>query len=91
MVYTEQFREYLRLSPDDLEDLDGYLQAAHSKARSAGVKDFQDNAMYDQFILQCAGLLYEARSMNTEAIDPAKLQTLMNIYLLPLRYSRAGQ
>ena len=90
MVTTEQFRRYLRFPTDDTEDLEGYLRAARSKASSAGVREFQDNALYDQFILQFAGLLYEARSMDTEAADPAKVQILMNSFLLPLRYSEDG-
>ncbi len=87
MVTADRFRKYLRLPPDDTEDLEGYLLAAKAKARSAGIPDFQDNAMYDQFLLQFAGLLYEARSMDTEAADPAKVQMLLNSYVLPLRYS----
>ena len=87
MVTVDRFRKYLRLPPDDTEDLEGYLLAAKAKARSAGIPDFQDNAMYDQFLLQFAGLLYEARSMDTEAADPAQVQMLLNSYVLPLRYS----
>ena len=51
MVTADRFRKYLRLPPDDTEDLEGYLLAAKAKARSAGIPDFQDNAMYDQFLL----------------------------------------
>ena len=87
MVTVDKFRKYLRLPPDDTEDLEGYLLAAKEKARSAGIRDFQDNAMYDQFLLQFGGLLYEARSMDTDAADPAKVQMLLNSYVLPLRYS----
>ena len=87
MVTEERFRNYLRLPPDDHEDLEGYLQAAKEKARSAGVREYQDNALYDQFLLQLAGLLHEARSMDTDAADPAKVQMLLNSFILPLRYS----
>ena len=87
MITVDRLRRYLRLPPDDTEDLEGYLLAAKAKARSAGIPDFQDNAMYDQFLLQFAGLLYEARSMDTDAADPAKVQMLLNSYVLPLRYS----
>ncbi len=87
MVTVDKLRKYLRLPPDDTEDLEGYLLAAKEKARSAGIRDFQDNAMYDQFLMQFAGLLYEARSMDTDAADPAKVQMLLNSYVLPLRYS----
>ena len=91
MVTADRFRKYLRLPPDDNEDLEGYLLAAKAKAGSAGIPDFTDNALYDQFLLQFAGLLHEARSMDTEAADPAKVQMLMNSYVLPLRYSEDGE
>lgn len=87
MVTVDKLKKYLRLPPDDNEDLEGYLLAAKEKARSAGIRDFQDNAMYDQFLMQFGGLLYESRSMDTNAVDPAKLQMLLNTYVLPLRYS----
>lgn len=91
MVTTEKLRRYLRLPPDDDEDVEGYLLAAKAKARSAGIRDFQDNAMYDQFLLQFAGLLYESRSMDTSDADPAKVQQLLNSFVLPLRYSEDYQ
>ena len=87
MVSTDKFRKYLRLPPDDDEDLEGYLLAAKAFGRSAGIRDFQDNALYDQFLYQFAGLLYEARSMDTSDADPAKVQALRNSFVLPLRYS----
>lgn len=87
MVTEDKFRKYLRLPPDDREDLEGYLLAAKEKARSAGVREFQDNAMYDQFVLQFAGLLHESRSMDTSDADPAKVQMLLNSFILPLRYT----
>lgn len=91
MVTAERFRNYLRLPPDDTEDLEGYLLAAKAKARSAGIPDFQENAMYDQFLLQFAGLLYDSRSMDTSDADPAKVQMLLNSFVLPLRYSEDYQ
>ena len=88
MVTAESLRTYLRLPPDDPENLGGYLSAAMAKARSAGIPDFQNNALYDQFLLQFAGLLYEARSIDPNAADPAKVQMLINSYVLPLRYTK---
>ena len=88
MVTAESLRAYLRLPPDDPENLGGYLSAAMAKARSAGIPDFQNNALYDQFLLQFAGLLYDARSMDPDAADPAKVQMLINSYVLPLRYTK---
>lgn len=87
MVTTEKLSKYLRLPPDDEEEVEGYLLAAKEKARSAGIRDFQDNALYDQFLLQFAGLLYESRSLDASDADPAKVQALINSFVLPLRYS----
>lgn len=87
MVTVDKLRRYLRLPPDDSEDLEGYLLAAKAKAQSAGIREFQENALYDQFILQFAGMLYDVRSMDVGEADPAKVQMLLNSYVLPLRYS----
>ena len=87
MVTAENLRTYLRLPPDESEYLAGYLSAAKEKARSAGIPEFQNNALYDQFLLSFAGLLYEARSMDPNAADPQKVQMLINSFVLPLRYS----
>lgn len=87
MVTENNFRQYLRLSPDDSEPLEGFIEAAKVKAMSAGVREQHDNQMYDQFVLQFAGMLYESRSMDTADLDPAKVQTIMSSFLLPLRYS----
>ena len=87
MVTVDKLRRYLRLPPDDSEDLEGYLLAAKAKAQSAGIREFQENALYDQFILQLAGMLYDVRSMDVGEADPAKVQMLLNSYVLPLRYS----
>jgi hypothetical protein len=89
MVTADDLRTYLRLPPDDSEKLGGYLSAAKAKAKSAGIPNFQNNDLYDQFLLQFSGLLYEARSMDPNAADPAKVQMLINSFVLPLRYSPA--
>jgi hypothetical protein len=91
MVNAEMLRAYLRLPPDDSEPLDGYLSAALAKARSAGIPHFENNGLYDQFLLQFSGLLYEARSMDPNAADPAKVQMLINSFVLPLRYTAAEE
>ena len=90
MVTVAQLKAYLRLPSADTEYLTGFLQAAKAKARSAGIPEFQNNALYDQFLLQFAGLLYESRSLGTEA-DPAKVQSLINSFVLPLRYMEDGE
>ena len=88
MVTVENFRQYLRTPPDEHEDLQIYLQAAVSKARSAGIKDFQQNALYDQFILNYAGMLYDNRSMD---LDTSKAKAMIDSFVLELRYAEDGQ
>ena len=89
MVNADSLRAYLHLPPDDPEQMDGYLSAARAKAGSAGIPAFENNGLYDQFILQFAGLLYEARSMDPSKADPAKVQMLINSFVLPLRYTKS--
>ena len=60
MAVTEnEFRTYLRLPSDDDENLTGYLAAAMSKARTAGIPVYMNNAQYDLFIKSLAALYYD--------------------------------
>lgn len=81
-VTVDSFREYLRLPPDNSENLEDYLAAAKAKAAAAGVPDFKHNAMYDLFIKSLAALYYDGRGMEIEA----KMQQIINSFVLELRY-----
>ncbi len=88
---TEKLREYLRLAPDSTEDLMGYLAAAKSKARAAGIPDYANNAQYDLFICALAALYYENRGMSFsgsyQATAEANARKLINSFVLELRYA----
>lgn len=86
MVTKDDLRAYLRLTPDNTENLDIYLAAATDKARAAGIPDFKSNSLYDLFILSLASLFYDNRSMETTA-DAAQM---INSFVLELRYSEDG-
>ena len=58
-VTVTDLKTYLRLPPDSTEDLSPYLSAARSKARTAGIPEFQNNAQYDLLILNLASLYYD--------------------------------
>lgn len=93
MAVTEaELREYLRLSPDSTENLTGYLAAARSKARLAGVPDFQNNGQYDLFILSLAAMYYENRGMAFsgayQATAEENARKLINSFVLELRHAQ---
>lgn len=87
----EGFREYLGPAADDTTDLNSYLAAARSKARTAGIKDFQRNAQYDGFIYALAAMLYDNRGMtfsgSYQATAEGNARALINSYVLELRYA----
>ena len=82
-VTVNDFREYLRLPPDNSENLEGYLAAAKAKAAAAGIPAFKNNALYDLFIKSLAALYYDGRGMDTDV----KMQQIINSFVLELRYS----
>lgn len=90
-VTTESLRNYLRLPPDSDEDLNGFILAAKSKARTAGIKDFQHNAQYDMFIHALAAMYYEHRGMTFsgayQATAEANARNLINAFSLELRHA----
>ena len=87
-VTTENLKDYLRLPSDSTEDLKGYLAAAQSKARTAGIPAFQHNAQYDMFIKALAGMYYDNRGMVFD--DPAlaaAAERITNAFVIELRYA----
>ena len=93
MAVTEtELREYLHLPPDSTESLTGYLAAALSKARAAGIPDFRCNAQYDLFILSLAAMYYENRGMafsgTYQATAEENARKLANSFVLELRYAK---
>lgn len=90
---VEGLRKYLRLMPDSDDELTLYLDAARSKAKAAGVPDFENNAQYDLFIYALAALLYDNRGMgfsNSPQAAEAAARNMINSFVLELRYSEDG-
>lgn len=87
MVTVQDFIEFLR--PDDTsEDLSGYLAAALSKARTAGIPSFKHNAQFDLFIKSLAVMYYENRNMEPDNPKSAEaIQRMINSYVFELRYA----
>lgn len=90
-VTNAQLADYLHLPPDCSEELYVYIAAAKSKARAAGIPDFQNNAQYDLFILALASMFYENRGMSFsvayQATAEENARKLINSFVLELRYS----
>lgn len=67
--------------------VDTYLNAAKSKARVAGIKEYTNNAQYDLFILALAALYYDNRGMTFQnPADAANTQRMIDSFVLELRY-----
>lgn len=94
MVTAGSLRDYLRLSPDNNEDLYMYISAAKAKAKAAGVPDFQNNALYDLFIHELAANYYENRGLaysgSYQATAEENARKLINSFVLELRYAEDG-
>lgn len=93
MAVTEKdLVEYLRLPPDDEKSVSRYLAAAKSKARSAGIQDFKDNAQYDLFILSLAAMYYDNRGLAFSGSYQATAETnatrMCNAFILELRHAK---
>lgn len=91
MAVTENdLKAYLRLDPDDEEDVSLYLNAAVAKATAAGIPQFAANAQYDMFLLALAGMYYENRSMGFSGSyvgdQEINARRLINSFVLELRY-----
>lgn len=91
-VTTTQLAEYLRLPPDTSEDLSIYLSAAQSKARSAGVPAFDNNAQYDLMLLTLSAMYYENRgatfSGSYQATAEGNARRIINSFVLELRHAK---
>lgn len=90
-VTVEDLRTYINLPPDFDGDLSLYLASAKSKARAAGIPDFQNNAQYDLFLLALADMYYENRGMaysgSYQATAETNAKKLIDSFVLELRYS----
>jgi hypothetical protein len=89
MLTIKTLREYLGMPPDTPDAIaDMCLKAAKSKARTAGIPDFQNNKQYDMFLCELAACFYDNRGLTFahEHSDGAA-QRLINARVLELRYA----
>lgn len=87
MVTIKILREYLALPPDAPDAIaDMCLKSAKSKARTAGIPDYQNNKQYDMFICALAACWYDNRGMTFQnAYNDEAAQRLVNAFVLELR------
>ena len=83
-VTSADLAAYLRTENSGLNP---YLDAAFSKARAAGIPDYQHNAQYDLLILALASMYYDNRGLGTPLVDPDKAQRMINAFVLELRHA----
>lgn len=90
-VTVDNLADYVGSPPDNAEDLAIHLRAAKSKARAAGIPDYEHNAQYDEFILALAAMYYENRGMafsgSYQATAEENARKMINSYVLELRYA----
>lgn len=90
MVTEKDLSAYLRNPPDNEEALEFYLSAARSKARAAGVPEYENNAQYDLFILSLAAMYYDNRGMafagSYQATAEENARNMINSFVLELRH-----
>lgn len=73
------------------ESVDAYLQAAKSKAKAAGIREYTNNAQYDLFIMALAAMYYDNRGMTFQnSADAANAQRMIDSFVLELRYAEDG-
>ena len=90
-VTVEALKSYLRLPPDSDEDLSGYIAAAESKMRAAGVPPYSNNAQYDLAIKAMAAMYYDNRGLafsgTYQATAEENARKMINSFVLELRHS----
>lgn len=74
-------------------NVDNYLAAAKSKAISAGVPVFENNAQYDLFIMALAAMYYDNRGMAFEGQDKGEqaARNIINSFVNELRYAKEDE
>lgn len=91
-VTEEDLKEYLNLPADSKGNLSRFLNAARSKAKTAGIPEFEHNAEYDLFLLSLAAMYYENRGMafsgSYQATAEENARKLINSFVLSLRYAQ---
>lgn len=93
-VTTAGLASYMRLLPDDTDDLNVYLDAAKAKATAAGIPEFENNAQYDLFLYALAAFYYDNRGMSFtgtyQGTAEENARRMINAFVLELRYAQDG-
>lgn len=92
MVTIKTIREYLALPPDTPDAIaDLCLRAAKSKARQAGIPDYQNNKQYDMFLCALAAFTFDNRGLAIPGTYKAganeAMQGMLNAFVLELRHA----
>lgn len=91
-VSVAGFKDYLN-PPEDVTDeqLEKWLAAAKSEARTAGVNEFKRNAQYDLFIYALGAWYFDNRGMQVsgtyQATSLETKQKIENTFVLALRHA----
>ena len=74
-------------------NVDSYLAAAKSKARSAGIPVFENNAQYDLFIMALAAMYYDNRGMSFDKQEQGEqaARNIINSFVNELRYAKEDE
>lgn len=97
MLTITALREYLNLPPDAEDSVaELCLNAAKSKARTAGIPDYQNNAEYDLFLCALAACWYDNRGMRyiasgSTATAEEAVQKMINSFVLGLRHAEEDE
>lgn len=90
-VTVSDLRAYLNQPPDADDALQLYLDRARSKARAAGIPDYERNKQYDGFLLELAAFYYDNRGLSFagsyQATAEANAPRMIDAYVLELRYA----
>lgn len=95
-VTKEMLANYLRLPPDNLEELEIYIDAAVDYSAAADVEEPENNKnLYHLLILALAANFYENRGLAVEGTyagtAEATRQSMLNSFILNLRYRAAPE
>ena len=69
------------------EGLQQYIDAAKSKARAAGVPDYQHNAQYDLFIKSLAAYYFDNRGLGSPLANDQAVKRMVDSFVLELRHA----
>lgn len=90
-VANEMLAQYLRLPPDNLEELEIYINAAVDYSAAAGVTEPEEGKdLYHLLIMSLAANYYENRGLSVSGTYAGTAEetrrSMLNSFILNLRY-----